>query len=139
MMRNMPVAYQLTSTLREIDQKQRAGTEDIYFFRSVYRQETIDMGDTVSAVVKSGYYEREFNETANKYFENIRKSPPGWFVAGITMSPETKKILDSDYIRVFQTSRTLRYNNAGISIWIHKDSRLQESVSSRFSRIHFRE
>jgi len=94
-------ARQFMSELRSVESKHSILSEDMFFFRTSYGGELIDMGDMVSRIRKRGdYYGDEFNRTVDKHFERLRRHPPDYVVSGFTESPELRRFTEENYLLV---------------------------------------
>ncbi len=83
-------------------------SEDAFFFRTSYKGELIDMGDTVS--VLKGYYGEEFSRTVEYHFDRVQRHPPDYILTGFTESPELRKVIEKKYILIAEGPDNLTAN-----------------------------
>jgi hypothetical protein len=69
------------------------------FFQNLNDIPKIDMGDTASAVEKSGYYGKEFSEIFNANLSELKNHPPTYILSGRVSSPELKKLIIENYVQ----------------------------------------
>jgi hypothetical protein len=106
----LPQAYEFTTRVRTLEKTHRILTEDTFFFKTAYAGELIDMGDTVSAFRRSGYFGEEFNRTVDRYFARLRTDPPDYIATGFTESPELKDLIRRRYVLLAEGPGNLTAN-----------------------------
>jgi hypothetical protein len=118
----MQQAYNFLEHLRALQETNTILSEDTFFFRTSYQGELIDMGDTVSAVSKSGYYGEEFHKTVNHHFAQTQSHPPDYILTGFTESPELRQLINEKYILIAHGPANYTANGRGESqLFIRKD------------------
>jgi hypothetical protein len=108
-------------------------SEDMFFFRTSYGGELIDMGDMVSKIRKGGdgYYGDAFNRTVDAHFERTQKYPPNYILTGFTESPELRKLIQESYVQVGAGPNNLTSNGRGESrLFQHKNLNTEKSCPS---------
>ena len=109
----MHKAHNFMRVVRSLAETNTILSEDTFFFKTSYQGELIDMGDTISAVFKSGYYGDEFNNTVNEHFNRIKRNPPDYILTGFTESPELKKVMEEKYTLIIDGLENLTANGYG--------------------------
>jgi hypothetical protein len=92
--------------------------EEMHLYKTKYRNEVVDTGDTASAIARSGYFGKAFNRTFETYVSNLLAQPPRFVMAGLlnthpltgTMSPELLNLLSNRYDLVLQSPGTMIAN-----------------------------
>jgi hypothetical protein len=97
---NIRRAQTFMAGVRALEEKGSILSEDTFFFRSRYRGESIDMGDTVSVFAKSDYFSSEFKETVRRHFDQVKRHPPDYIITGFTESPELRKLIEDGYLLI---------------------------------------
>ena len=98
MLRDLKPAYSFYNSAKQLDNNYTVLSQDIYFYKDKYKNEKIDMGETVYLCMKTGYYGKEFNNTAQKYFDNLKKSKPDYIICiGYVNSEYLNELIYSDY------------------------------------------
>jgi hypothetical protein len=77
-------------------------SEDYHLFKERYTGETIDVGDSVHAIAKTGYYGPDFTATANRSSVQLEKSPPLFVISGGLGSPSLQSLLAHSYTPVLR-------------------------------------
>jgi len=111
----MQQAYDFTSKVRSLEHTNTILSEDTFLFRTSRHGELIDMGDTVSAFRKTGYYGDEFNKTVDRHFNQTRSAPPDYILTGYTESPELRELIKEDYTLVAEGPHNLTANGGSSS------------------------
>jgi hypothetical protein len=106
----MPQAYRFLAQVRSLQAGHTVLSEDVFFYRTAYQGELIDMGDVVSVFRKTGYYGKAFTETATRHFAALQSHPPDYVVTGTTASPELKALLKEKYVLVAEGPMNLTAN-----------------------------
>ena len=108
-------AYRFMGTVRSLEETSTVVSEDTFLFRRAFRGESIDMGDTVSAFRRTGYYGELFNQTVDRQFDRVRRNPPDYIVAGFSESPELKALIDKRYALIAEGPHNLTANGGRTS------------------------
>jgi hypothetical protein len=88
----------------------------MFFFRTSYQGELIDMGDMISRIrSRSDYYGDGFNQTVDRHFEQIKKDPPDYIVTGFAASPELRRLVEQNYLWVASGPANFTANGFGES------------------------
>jgi hypothetical protein len=103
----MHEAYSFMTLVRSLQRTNTILSEDTFFFRTSYQDELIDMGDTATIAVKSGYFGDEFNKTVDRHFERIQNYPTDYIITGFTESPELRKLIEEKYVLRAEGPRNL--------------------------------
>jgi hypothetical protein len=106
----MPQAYRFLGQVRSLQAEHTVLSEDVFFYRTAYQGELIDMGDVVSVFRKTGYYGKAFTETATRHFAGLQSHPPEYVVTGFTESPELKALIEAKYVLVSEGPMNLTAN-----------------------------
>jgi hypothetical protein len=106
----MPQAYRFLGQVRSLQAGHTVLSEDVFFYRTAYQGELIDMGDVVSVFRKTGSYGKAFTETATRHFAALQSHPPDYVVTGTTASPELKALLKEKYVLVAEGPMNLTAN-----------------------------
>jgi hypothetical protein len=106
----MPQAYRFLGQVRSLQAEHTVLSEDVFFYRTAYHGELIDMGDVVSVFRKTGYYGKAFTETATRHFAGLQSHPPEYVVTGFTESPELKALIEAKYVLVSEGPMNLTAN-----------------------------
>lgn len=102
--------------VRSLQARHSIVSEDMFFFRTSYQGELIDMGDMVSRIRRNGYYYgHDFNRTVDRHFEQIKKHPPDYIVTGFTASPELRRFAEENYLWVASGPGNFTANGFGES------------------------
>ena len=102
--------------VRSLQARHSIVSEDMFFFRTSYQGELIDMGDMISRIrSRSNYYGDEFNQTVDRHFEQIKKDPPDYIVTGFTASPELRRLVEQNYLWVASGPGNFTANGFGES------------------------
>ncbi|HEX7599343.1 MAG TPA: hypothetical protein VF518_14095, partial [Polyangia bacterium] len=80
-------------------------SEGMHLFKTKYRNEIVDTGDTASVIARSKYFGEVFLHTFERYVARLQTDPPGFVVAGLlveqgltgTQSPELVQLLSEHY------------------------------------------
>ena len=99
--------------VRSLEENSSVLSEDAFFFRTRYRGELIDMGDTVSVFAKSAYFGEDFKRTVRRHFDRVRSNPPDYIVAGFTESPELRAFIKQNYTLIATGPANLTANGGG--------------------------
>lgn len=122
MVKQMPAARAFVAQARAVDASDGVLTEDLFFYKTRYRGERIDMGDAVEAVMKSGYYGPEFERVAAAHFDDLKRRPPRYVLAGPAASEALKRMLADEYRVVAVAPPHLFANVDGVAtIWKRRD------------------
>lgn len=116
--KNMSNAYAFMNELKSIDKKDKIYSEEFYFYKDKYDGQLIDMGDTVEAVNKTGYYGEDFNKTVNRNYETISLNLPQYILTGITPSEKLKKLIKEKYILYKEGPINLNTNYKSMQLWM---------------------
>jgi hypothetical protein len=96
--RSYPKALEYARALQLAEAEAPIYTESHFFFlRS--RIPLIDMGDTASAVEKTGYYGPDFSKTFRENLNHLALAPPTYIIHSFTESPELDSIVRSQYLK----------------------------------------
>jgi hypothetical protein len=111
----MRKAHDFMAEVRSLEKTNVILSEDTFFFRTSYQGELIDMGDTIAAVHKKGYYGDTFNATVNDHFKKMQRHPPDYILTGFTESPELNKLIEAKYTLILEGPNNLTANGYGAS------------------------
>ena len=103
-------AYDFMTSVRSLQDSNTILSEDTFLFRRSRHGESIDMGDTVSAFRRTGYYGDEFNKTVDRHFERTKSDPPDYVLTGFTESPELRSLIEENYVLVAEGPHNLTAN-----------------------------
>jgi hypothetical protein len=107
-------------------------SEDMFFFRTSYQGELIDMGDMVSRIRSRGnYYGDEFNRTVDRHFQQVKNDPPDYIVTGFTASPELRRLADQNYLWVASGPANFTGNGFGESQLLRRKDLVEAERQSR--------
>jgi hypothetical protein len=102
--------------VRSLQARHSIVSEDMFFFRTSYQGELIDMGDMISRIrSRSDYYGDGFNQTVDRHFEQIKKDPPDYIVTGFAASPELRRLVEQNYLWVASGPANFTANGFGES------------------------
>jgi hypothetical protein len=98
-------------------------SEEMHLFKTKYRNEVVDTGDTVSVIARSGYFGKSHTRTFDAYVANLTAAPPRFVIAGLlndnpltgTISPELSNLLSNSYDLVLRSPGTM-IANGGCSL-----------------------
>jgi hypothetical protein len=123
-------AHDFMDRVRMLQQDTTILSEDMFFFRTTYGGELIDMGDMVSKIRKQGdgYYGDAFNRTVDAHFERLQKDPPDYIVTGFTESAELRKLIQESYVQVGAGPNNLTANGRGESRLFKRKNLTTEKV-----------
>jgi len=90
-------------------------SENLQLYKKQFSGEIVDVGDTVSVIANSGFYGSDFTATFRRYEDWMAASPPRFVLAGCfgqatwssTVSPEFRRVLDSEYTIVLRGPHTM--------------------------------
>ncbi len=82
--------------------------ESTHLFKTSYRGELVDSGDTVHAIAASGYFGSIFGYTYQRYVDQLQRSPPRFVMAAVLVerpfrgitTPTLRNLLVTRYRRV---------------------------------------
>jgi hypothetical protein len=95
--RSYPKALEYARAVQLTEAKAPIYTESHFFFlRS--RVPLVDMGDTASAVEKTGYYGPNFSRTFRENLSQLALAPPTYIIHSFLDSPELDPIVRSQYL-----------------------------------------
>jgi hypothetical protein len=118
----MPQAYRFLAEVRSLQAEHTVLSEDVFFYRTAYQGELIDMGDAVSVFRRTGYFGTAFTETAARHFAALQSHPPDYVVTGTTESPELKALLKEKYVLAAEGPMNLTANyGQGTRLFRRKD------------------
>lgn len=99
-------SFESASAFIQVSRQTANGTqiysEDYHLFKERYTRETIDVGDSVHAIAKTGYYGPDFTATANRSSVQLEKSPPLFVINGGLGSPSLQSLLSHSYTPVLR-------------------------------------
>jgi hypothetical protein len=91
-------AMAFLKTLQMVDSTHTVVSEDLFFFRTKYQGELIDMGEDTDLVLHSGVIDEAFANTARRHFDRLRNDPPEYIVVGSGASPELEQLIRDRYV-----------------------------------------
>ena len=100
-------------------------SEDLYLFETSYAGETIDMGDVVYQATPLGYYGPEFEQTARRYFDDLKANPPEFVMlgTGITVvSPPLFELVIGSYTEILHAPPHLLGNHGASAALFQRQS-----------------
>jgi len=103
--RNEAMAFM--KTLRTIDATHTVISEDLFFFRTKYHGELIDMGEDMAELLGTSVIDDAFARTARRHFDRLRTQPPEYIVEGIGGSPELEQLIRDEYVLVAKAPKNL--------------------------------
>lgn len=97
--KSFPKALEYARTVRLAELEAPIYTESHFFFlRS--RVPMVDMGDTASAVEKTGYYGADFSKIFRENLDRLAHMPPTYIIHSFVDSPELSAIVRTQYSEV---------------------------------------
>jgi hypothetical protein len=96
-------------------------SEEIHLFKTEYRKEVVDAGDTSAIVARSKYFGEAFLQTFENYVARLAYEPPRFVVAGfldeasflLTTSPELANLLKGNYAITLRSPDVFLANGGG--------------------------
>ena len=82
--------------------------EETHLFKSTYRGELVDTGDTDAAVARSGYFGEAFTRTYGRYTAQLTASPPKFIIGGLLAPSAPYRIMSSELQNLLTTRYKLR-------------------------------
>jgi hypothetical protein len=117
-------ARALMARVRSLQETSSIVSEDTFFFRTRYRGELIDMGDTASVFAKSAYFGHDFRQTVQRHFAEVQSNPPDYIITGFTESPELRALIKEKYTLIADGPANFTANGGGESkLYMRKDLR----------------
>jgi hypothetical protein len=91
----------------DMTQGQPAFGEETHLFKSAYRGELVDTGDTDAAVARSGYFGDAFTRTFDRYIKQLTSNPPKFIIGGL-LEGESKRIMTVELQKLLTDRYKLR-------------------------------
>ena len=99
-------------TLQTLDATHTVISEDLFFFRTKYHGELIDMGEDTTLLLATNVIDDAFAHTVRRHFDRLRSQPPEYIVAGVGGSPELEQLIRDKYVLVAKGPRNLTGNGS---------------------------
>ena len=103
-------AMAFLTTLQALDSTHTVISEDLFFFRTKYHGELIDMGQDTADLLGTSVIDDAFAHTAQRHFDRLRSQPPEYIVEGIGGSPELEQLIRDKYVQVAEGPGNLTGN-----------------------------
>jgi len=96
--------------LQTLDSTHTVISEDLFFFRTKYHGELIDIGEDASFLLGTSVIDDAFAHTVQRHFDRLRSQPPEYIVEGIGGSPELEQLIRDKYVLVAEGPGNLTGN-----------------------------
>ena len=82
-------------------------SEETEFFKMRYQGDLVDTGDTDQSIARTGYFGKAFNQTYERYLQQLRANPPKFVIAGL-LEGGAPRILSAPLQQLLSQRYTLR-------------------------------
>jgi hypothetical protein len=103
-------AMAFLTTLQTLDSTHAVLSEDLFFFRTKYHGELIDIGLDATLFLGTSVIDDAFAHTVQRHFNRLRSQPPEYIVEGIGGSPELEQLIRDKFVLVAEGPRNLTGN-----------------------------
>ena len=108
-------AMTFLNTLQTLDATHSLVSEDLFFFRTSYHGEVVDIGEDTTLLLGDGVIDDAFARTVRRHFDRLRSDPPDYILEGIGGSPELEQLIRDKYVLVAKGPGNLTGNGPSSS------------------------